>query len=194
MFKICNDKTYYVVQTTSEDVVVEIYTKKDGRGSGISLHEMHLDLCRAIRKLQHDGYTIMKVYPAMGDRRESIDVLSMPEFIQSAKCPDNDVEEAVVFSYFESGATFQLPCKVNKKTHEIFDVTCAAMPCDDDCFSYLPMLLAEAKRNHIMVIAAGIGACRQSIHSEFPENFLDISDMNSMPRNICNIIKRKLVN
>lgn len=90
MFKICNDKTYYVVQTTSEDVVVEIYTKKDGRGSGISLHEMHLDLCRAIRKLQHDGYTIMKVYPAMGDRRESIDVLSMPEFIQSAKCPDND--------------------------------------------------------------------------------------------------------
>lgn len=136
MFKICNDKTYYVVQTTSEDVVVEIYTKKDGRGSGISLHEMHLDLCRAIRKLQHDGYTIMKVYPAMGDRRESIDVLSMPEFIQSAKCPDNDVEEAVVFSYFESGATFQLPCKVNKETHEIFDVTCAAMPCDDDCFSY----------------------------------------------------------
>lgn len=118
MFKICNDKTYYVVQTTSEDVVVEIYTKKDGRGSDISLHEMHLDLCRAIRKLQHDGYTIMKVYPAMGDRRESIDVLSMPEFIQSAKCPDNDVEEAVVFSYFESGATFQLPCKVNKETHE----------------------------------------------------------------------------
>jgi DNA-entry nuclease len=59
--------------------------------------------------------------------------------------------------------------------------------------AYLPMLLTEAKRNHIMVIAAGIGACRQSIHSEFPENFLDISDMNSMPRNICNIIKRKLV-
>lgn len=51
MFKICNDKTYYVVQTTSEDVVVEIYTKKDGRGSNINLHEMHLDLCRAIRKL-----------------------------------------------------------------------------------------------------------------------------------------------
>lgn len=79
MFKICNDKAYYVVQTTSEDVVVEIYTKKDGRGNDINLHEMHLDLCRAIRKLQHDGYTIMKVYPAMGDRRESIDVLSMPE-------------------------------------------------------------------------------------------------------------------
>lgn len=60
--------------------------------------------------------------------------------------------------------------------------------------AYLPMLLAEAKRNHIMVIAAGIGSCRQSIHSEFPENFLDISDMRSMPRNICNIIKRKLMN
>ena len=36
MFKICNDKAYYVVQTTSEDVVVEIYTKKDGRGNDIS--------------------------------------------------------------------------------------------------------------------------------------------------------------
>lgn len=112
-------KAYYVVQTTSEDVVVEIYTKKDGRGNDINLHEMHLDLCRAIRKLQHDGYTIMKVYPAMGDRRESIDVLSMPEFIQSAKCPDNDVEEAVVFSHFESGATFQLPCKGSKANKNI---------------------------------------------------------------------------
>lgn len=58
MFKICNDKTYYVVQTTSEDVVVEIYTKKDGRGSNINLHEMHLDLCRAV----HAGiYPVCKV-------------------------------------------------------------------------------------------------------------------------------------
>lgn len=64
MFKICNDKTYYVVQTTSEDVVVEIYTKKDGRGSGISLHEMHLDLCRAIRKLQHT-ITTPRISPRM---------------------------------------------------------------------------------------------------------------------------------
>lgn len=115
---------------------LEIFLPKDDRGTIMDSHEIRVDLCRAIRKLQHDGYTIMKVYPAMGDRRESIDVLSMPEFIQSAKCPDNDVEEAVIFSYFESGATFQLPCKVNKETHEIFDVTCAAMPCDDDCFSY----------------------------------------------------------
>lgn len=97
MFKICNDKAYYVVQTTSEDVVVEIYTKKDGRGNDINLHEMHLDLCRAIRKLQHDGYTIMKVYPAMGDRRESIDVLSMPEFIQSAKCPTTMLRKRLSF-------------------------------------------------------------------------------------------------
>lgn len=40
----------------------------------------------------------------------------------------------------------------------------------------------------------GIIASIGTVHSEFPENFLDISDMNSMPRNICNIIKRKLVN
>lgn len=135
MFKIHDDKVYFVAETPDINKVIEIFLPKDDRGTIMNSHEIRVDLCRAIRKLQHDGYTIMKVYPAMGDRRESIDVLSMPEFIQSAKCPDNDVEEAVVFSYFESGATFQLPCKVNKETHEIFDVTCAAMPCDDDCFS-----------------------------------------------------------
>lgn len=142
MFKIHDDKVYFVAETPDINKVIEIFLPKDDRGTIMDSHEIRVDLCRAIRKLQHDGYTIMKVYPAMGDRRESIDVLSMPEFIQSAKCPDNDVEEAVVFSYFESGATFQLPCKVNKETHEIFDVTCAAMPCDDDCFSY-----AEVKIN-----------------------------------------------
>lgn len=142
MFKIYDDKVYFVAETPDINKVIEIFLPKDDRGTIMDSHEIRVDLCRAIRKLQHDGYTIMKVYPAMGDRRESIDVLSMPEFIQSAKCPDNDVEEAVVFSYFESGATFQLPCKVNKETHEIFDVTCAAMPCDDDCFSY-----AEVKIN-----------------------------------------------
>ena len=97
MFKICNDKTYYVVQTISEDVVVEIYTKKDGRGSGISLHEMHLDLCRAIRKLQHDGYTIMKVYPAMGDRRESIDVLSMRNLSSLQSAPTTMLRKRLSF-------------------------------------------------------------------------------------------------
>lgn len=142
MFKIYDDKVYFVAETPDINKVIEIFLPKDDRGTIMDSHEIRVDLCRAIRKLQHDGYTIMKVYPAMGDRRESIDVLSMPEFIQSAKCPDNDVEEAVVFSYFESGATFRLPCKVNKETHEIFDVTCAAMPCDDDCFSY-----AEVKIN-----------------------------------------------
>lgn len=102
MFKIHDDKVYFVAETPNINKVIEIFLPKDDRGTIMDSHEIRVDLCRAIRKLQHDGYTIMKVYPAMGDRRESIDVLSMPEFIQSAKCPDNDVEEAVVFSYFES--------------------------------------------------------------------------------------------
>lgn len=57
----------------------------------------------------------------------------------------------------------------------------------------LPLLLREAKQAKIMVIAAGIGSCRESIKQEFPGNFLDISDMSQMPRNICNIIKRMLI-
>lgn len=119
MFKIYDDKVYFVAETPDINKVIEIFLPKDNRGTIMDSHEIRMDLCRAIRKLQHDGYTIMKVYPAMGDRRESIDVLSMPEFIQSAKCPDNDVEEAVVFSYFESGATFQLPCKLNHITYTL---------------------------------------------------------------------------
>lgn len=100
MFKIYDDKVYFVAETSDINKVIEIFLPKDDRGTIMNSHEIRVDLCRAIRKLQHDGYTIMKVYPAMGDRRESIDVLSMPEFIQSAKCPDN--EDGRVFLVFES--------------------------------------------------------------------------------------------
>lgn len=53
MFKICNDKAYYVVQTTSEDVVVEIYTKKDGRGNDINRCAVHAGIypvCKVSRQ------------------------------------------------------------------------------------------------------------------------------------------------
>ena len=76
MFKIYDDKVYFVAETPDINKVVEIFLPKDDRGTIMDSHEIRVDLCRAIRKLQHDGYTIMKVYPAMGDRRESIDVLS----------------------------------------------------------------------------------------------------------------------
>lgn len=87
MFKIYDDKVYFVAETPDINKVIEIFLPKDNRGTIMDSHEIRMDLCRAIRKLQHDGYTIMKVYPAMGDRRESIDVLSMPEFIQSRNAP-----------------------------------------------------------------------------------------------------------
>ena len=77
MFKIHNDKVYFVAETPNINKVIEIFLPKDDRGTIMDSHEIRVDLCRAIRKLQHDGYTIMKVYPAMGDRREIIDVLSI---------------------------------------------------------------------------------------------------------------------
>lgn len=75
MFKIYDDKVYFVAETPDINKVIEIFLPKDDRGTIMDSHEIRVDLCRAIRKLQHDGYTIMKVYPAMGDRRESIDVM-----------------------------------------------------------------------------------------------------------------------
>ena len=39
-------------------------------------------------------------------------------------------------SYFDSGAMFNLPCKANRKTHEVFAVECCASPDDDDSFSH----------------------------------------------------------
>lgn len=62
MFKIHNDKVYFVAETPNINKVIEIFLPKDDRGTIMDSHEIRVDLCRAIRKLQHDGYTIMKVW------------------------------------------------------------------------------------------------------------------------------------
>lgn len=38
--------------------------------------------------------------------------------------------------YFDSGACFHIPCKVNLETREVYDFECCSDPCDDDSFSY----------------------------------------------------------
>lgn len=51
-------------------------------------------------------------------------------------------QNACIESCFDSGAMFNLPCKANRKTHEVFAVECCASPDNDDSFSY-----AEVKIN-----------------------------------------------
>lgn len=51
MFKIYDDKVYFVAETPDINKVVEIFLPKDDRGTIMDSHEIRVDLCRAIRKL-----------------------------------------------------------------------------------------------------------------------------------------------
>ena len=54
-------------------------------------------------------------------------------------------------------------------------------------------VIKQCQRKGIIVIGAGIGACRESVRREFGENFLDISDLDTMPRTLARIVKRSLL-
>lgn len=49
------------------------------------------------------------------------------------------------------------------------------------------------KKYNIIVIGAGIGASRDSVEREFGDNFIDISNLETMPRVLCNIVKKNLI-
>ena len=104
MFEICNDKTYFLAETTAKNKTIEITLVKDSHGSLLNEHEIKLDLCRAVLELQRGGYIVTKV-----------------------RSLDYDIENVV--------DVFHLPCKVNKKTREVFAVEVPAQPCDDDSFN-----------------------------------------------------------
>lgn len=59
----------------------------------------------------------------------------LPEFEEARENPMPDIVSGVITSNFDSGASFYLPCKVNKKTREVFAVEVPAQPCDDDSFN-----------------------------------------------------------
>lgn len=51
MFEICNDKTYFLAETTAKNKTIEITLVKDSHGSLLNEHEIKLDLCRAVLEL-----------------------------------------------------------------------------------------------------------------------------------------------
>lgn len=138
MFKIykSKDKAYYVIVTKEKNIVAEIFRKTSESGNILNLHEEHLDLCRAILAVQKEGYSILKVVTTANNYQEALPYLEWPEYIEAVKHPKNDIDEAVLTSYYDSGAAFQIPCKVNKTTHEVFDFECCAMPEDNDSFEH----------------------------------------------------------
>lgn len=61
MFEICNDKTYFLAETTAKNKTIEITLVKDSHGNLLNEHEIKLDLCRAVLELQRGGYIVTKV-------------------------------------------------------------------------------------------------------------------------------------
>lgn len=135
MFEICNDKTYFLAETTAKNKTIEITLVKDSHGSLLNEHEIKLDLCRAVLELQRGGYIVTKVRALDYDIENVVDVFHLPEFEEARENPMPDIVSGVITSNFDSGASFHLPCKVNKKTREVFAVEVPAQPCDDDSFN-----------------------------------------------------------
>ena len=80
MFEICNDKTYFLAETTAKNKTIEITLVKDGHGSLLNEHEIKLDLCRAVLELQRGGYIVTKVRALDYDIENVVDVFHLPEF------------------------------------------------------------------------------------------------------------------
>lgn len=135
MFEICNDKTYFLAETTAKNKTIEITLVKDSHGNLLNEHEIKLDLCRAVLELQRGGYIVTKVRALDYDIENVVDVFHLPEFEEARENPMPDIVSGVISSNFDSGASFYLPCKVNKKTREVFAVEVPAQPCDDDSFN-----------------------------------------------------------
>lgn len=135
MFEISNEKTYYLVETTAKNKTIEISLVKDSYGHLLNKHEIKLDLCRAVLELQRGGYVVTKVRALDYDVEDVVDVFHLPEFEEARENPMPDIVSGVVTSNFASGASFCLPCKVNKKTREVFALEVPAHPCDNDSFS-----------------------------------------------------------
>ena len=54
-------------------------------------------------------------------------------------------------------------------------------------------VIKELQHDGVMVIGAGIGDSKPRIQEEFGSNFLDISNLDAMPKILCNIVKKNLV-
>lgn len=136
MFKIHDDKVYFVAETPDINKVIEIFLPKDDRGTIMDSHEIRVDLCRAVIHMEKKGARVLKVRNIEDTNKANIDVWHMPEYQEAAESPVSDVVNACIESCFDSGAMFNLPCKANRKTHEVFAVECCASPDDDDSFSH----------------------------------------------------------
>lgn len=52
--------------------------------------------------------------------------------------------------------------------------------------------IRKLQKDHIVTIGAGIGASRSQVQNEFGANFLDINDLDTMPKILCDIVRKNL--
>lgn len=108
MFKIHDDKVYFVAETPDINKVIEIFLPKDDRGTIMDSHEIRVDLCRAVIHMEKKGVRVLKVRNIEDTNKASIDIWHMPEYQEAAESPVSDVVNACIESCFDSGAMFNL--------------------------------------------------------------------------------------
>lgn len=106
MFKIHDDKVYFVAETPDINKVIEIFLPKDDRGTIMDSHEIRVDLCRAVIHMEKKGVRVLKVRNIEDTNKASIDIWHMPEYQEAAESPVSDVVNACIESCFDSGAMF----------------------------------------------------------------------------------------
>ena len=60
MFKIHDDKVYFVAETPDINKVIEIFLPKDDRGTIMDSHEIRVDLCRSSQRTGHLPYRVRR--------------------------------------------------------------------------------------------------------------------------------------
>ena len=65
--------------------------------------------------------------------------------------------------------------------------------CSDTGRDGVQKAIKDLSKAGIIVVGAGIGNSRSQVEREFGKNFIDISDLDTMPRILCNIVKKNLV-
>lgn len=100
MFKIHDDKVYFVAETPNINKVIEIFLPKDDRGTIMDSHEIRVDLCRAVIHMEKKGIRVLKVRNIEDTSKASIDIWHMPEYQEAAESPVSDVVNACIESCF----------------------------------------------------------------------------------------------
>lgn len=95
MFKIYDDKVYFVAETPDINKVIEIFLPKDDRGTIMNSHEIRVDLCRAVIHMEKKGVRVLKVRNIEDTNKASIDIWHMPEYQEAAESPVSDVVNPV---------------------------------------------------------------------------------------------------